>query len=70
MASQHIRNVIALLLVLTVANLGASFAALSGVHALKAEAVKRAHDADQTAQRLELVMARLCKAKPAVCADN
>ena len=35
MSSQHIRNTIALLLILTLANLGASFAALYAVYTLR-----------------------------------
>jgi hypothetical protein len=42
MSTQHIRNTIALLLILTLANLGASFAALYAAHIVR-DAAKTTH---------------------------
>lgn len=68
MTSHHIRNLIAILLVLTLANLVASFTALRAVRADREMAQARHARIDATLARIDDTVTRLCSERGATCA--
>lgn len=68
MTSHHIRNLIAILLVLTLANLVASFTALRAVRADRDLAATRHARIDATLARIDDAVTHLCAERGTTCA--
>jgi hypothetical protein len=64
----HIRNTIALLLILTVANLAASFAALRAVRTVRDDSRAHIERVDDAITRLTVLTTKLCAQHGDVCA--
>lgn len=67
MSTTHIRNAIALLLILTLANLGASFLALNAVRQVREASQPRIEKIETTLARLVTVTTQLCAEHSANC---
>ena len=67
MGTNHIRNIIALLLVLTLANLAASFMALRAVRMTREATQPRMEKIERTLDRLVTVTTSLCAQHSDVC---
>jgi len=67
MAANHIRNIITLLMILTLANLAASFAALRAVHAVRDDNRAHIERIDQTLAQLVTVTTSLCAQRGDSC---
>lgn len=68
MTSHHIRNLIAILLVLTLANLVASFTALRAVRTDREIAATRHARIDATLARIDAAVSQLCDERGTTCA--
>lgn len=64
----HIRNVVTLLLILTLANLAASFAALRAVSAVRKDAQAHIERVDAAVMKLTDITTRLCAQHVENCA--
>lgn len=67
MSALNIRNAIALLLVLTAANLAASFAALYAVRMIRDDSTKNLQKIEETTAYLGATVATLCTRTSTVC---
>ena len=68
MAANHIRNIITLLMILTLANLAASVTALRAVHAVRDDNRAHIERIDTAIVQLTAVTAQLCAQRGDVCA--
>ena len=67
MSMHLIRNTVTLLLILTLANLAASFAALRAVRAVRDDSQVHMQRVDAAIERLTLVTTRLCEQHDDAC---
>ena len=67
MQSRLFRHIVAVLLVLTLANLAASFIALRAVHSLHDQMLYNTQRIDTAVQKLDDALARLCERHPDTC---
>lgn len=67
MSASIIRNAVALLLVLTAANLAASFAALYAVRDMRKDAYRELQRIEQTTAYLDAAVATLCARTATAC---